>query len=138
MRFLAIAISYLVAVAAATATALGILAGTSLANGRSEHVGETLLGVFQLAGPALLIVLVLAAIPFVLCLLVLHFLDQDSWLAHVLAGGLVSLLAFFFFMGSLVDPGVFLEIWYIPVAGAVGGFAYWLSRHRWLREMTRV
>lgn len=138
MRFLAIAISYLASVLAATATALGLLVGMSLADSRSPDIGDTLVSLFQLAGPALLIVLVLAAIPFVICLLVLHFLDQDSWLAHVLAGSLVSLLAFFGFAGGAFDPRIFLEIWYIPVAGAVGGFAYWLCRHRWLREMTRV
>ncbi|WEK03332.1 MAG: hypothetical protein P0Y65_14160 [Candidatus Devosia phytovorans] len=136
MRLLAILLSYLGAVLAATLGALVLLIGISLAEGRFADFGQAILDIFEIIGPAFLLVLVLAAVPFVCCVLVLHYLHQKSWLAHVAAGAVVSLAAFFIFAGGLFDPGILLEIWYMPVAGAIGGFAYWLCRYRLLREMT--
>lgn len=135
MRFLAILVSYLVSALAATGAALLLLTAKSVVEGRSSTLGQALLDVSQIGGPALLIVAVTAAIPFVCCIVLLHVLRQKSPLAHGVAGALVSLVALFVLSGGPLHPSVLGESWYIPVAGGLGGLAYWLCRYQVLRYM---
>lgn len=136
MRFLAIVLSYLASAFAATGSALLLLIGKSVVEGKIGTLGEALRDVLDIVFPALVIVTASAAIPFACCIVLLHFLRQKSMLAHGVAGAVVSLAAFLVFTGGAVHLSILLEGWYIPVAGTLGGLAYWLCRYRFFRHMT--
>jgi hypothetical protein len=77
--------------------------------------------------PATLLVLVFAVVPFALAIGVLHAIKRTGWLAHTLAGLLVSLAAQFIMSpGLVVRPSAVVDNWPIPLAGAVAGLVYWL------------
>lgn len=136
VKLVVILISYLASVVAATLTALLILTGASIAQGNTQGLGSALFDMLEIIVPGMALVLVFAAVPFLLSLVVLHVLKWQSWLAHAVAGAVVSLAAYMIFIPQIVaDPTALLDIWFIPLAGAVGGFAYWYARQGLMRTM---
>jgi len=85
-----------------------------------------------LVWPAVYIVLVSAFVPFLLAIGVLRLLGRRGWLAHLLAGVAVSLVAqFVVWFGMRPTLAGLIESWPLLAGGAAAGLAYWAVRS-WL------
>ena len=94
----------------------------------AANMGEWLVG-------AIFIVLVAGFVPFVIAIGVLHRIRQTGWLAHTVAGLLVSLVAILLIgPGMLANPLSLAENWPMLVSGAAAGMIYWLV----LRALDRM
>ena len=109
-----IIVSYVVAAICAAVLVLLLLDAAA-------NMGEWLVG-------AILLVLIAGFVPFVVAIGVLHGIRQTGWLAHAMAGLLVSLVAVVSTgPGMLANPLSLIENWPMLVSGAVAGLIYWLT-----------
>lgn len=106
-------VSYSIAALVAAAIVL-LLIGSNRADFASFLIGATLL------------VLVFALAPFALALYILQAIRRTGWLAHGVAGLLVSLAAQLIMSPAmLLHPGAILDSWQLLVGGGVAGIVYW-------------
>lgn len=86
----------------------------------AANMGEWLFG-------AILIVLAGGFVPFIVAIAVLRGIRQTGWLAHAIAGLLVSLVAILTTaLGMLANPLSLADNWPMLVSGAGAGLIYWL------------
>jgi hypothetical protein len=77
-------------------------------------------------------------LPFLVAITVLRWRRLNGWLAHVVAGTLVSLVALFTIgLGFSPTLGAFLDAWPIILTGGVAGFIFWATYGLLLRRVAQ-
>jgi hypothetical protein len=119
-------VSYLVAVCV---SAISVLVLFALSDAAYSQGGRLSVAV-DFDGPLIVVALFLVGwvgfVPFLVAVATLHVVHRIGWLAHTVAGIVVSLVAqMLVWFGGLPSLRDFIESWPITAGGAIAGFTYW-------------